>query len=286
MTPLVTETPLLFSQTNIVDESFHPENGENYSLSLLINDTAVSWSVLDRKRNKVIALKNKIFTDDISSLKEDKLIKDVNYRSVHVAEINKHSTLIPAGLYEKGDEIKYFDFNFSPGTDMDFFADGLKGENIINVFACNKNTVETFRRFFSNVIFHHFSTPLIDVILLSSLSSSEKRMYLHVQKTSCEVIVTNGKKLLLYNSFPVTDFNECAYFTMFVMEQLHLNHAETELTLLGEVTSGSELISILSTYIGKVSLGKRPSMFEYSYGFNELPGHLYYPLISQHLCAL
>ena len=73
---------------------------------------------------------------------------------------------------------------------------------------------------------------------------------------------------------------------MFVMEQLHLNHAETELALLGEITSGSELISILTAYIGKVSLGKRPPMFEYSYGFNELPGQLHYPLISQHLCAL
>src|SRR5262249_35643901 len=156
----------------------------------------------------------------------------------------------------------------TPG-DMELFADKLKGENIINVFACSKNTIETFRKLFSNVIFHHFSTPLLDGILLSSRSSGEKKMYLHVQKTSCEVIVTNGKKLLLYNSFPVTDFNECAYYTMFVMEQLHLNHAETELILLGEITLDSELIAIFSSYIGKVSLGKRPSMFEYSYGFNE-----------------
>jgi hypothetical protein len=286
MNPLVAEASSLLSQINIVDESFRPENGGDYFLSVLVNGNTLSWSVMDRRRNKVIALKSKSFTSEISLLKEDALISGVNYRSVHVAEVNKHSTLIPAGLYEKGDEEKYLNFNSPSGTDMDFFADRLKAENIINIFACSKNTADIFRKIFSNLVFHHFSTPLIDGILLSSLSSNEKKIYLHVQKTSCEVIVTDGKKLLLYNSFPVTDFNECAYYTMFVMEQLHLNHSETELTLLGEITSGSELISILSAYIGKVSLGKRPSMFEYSYGFNELPGQLHYPLISQHLCAL
>lgn len=271
-----------------MDESFRPENGDSYSLSILVNGSAVSWSVMDRKRNKVIALKSKSFPSESSfaDLKNDALISGVNYRGVHVAEVNKFSTLVPAGLFEKGDEAKYLNFNSAADAGVELFADKLKGENIINVFACSKNTFENFRTLFSNVAFHHFSTPLIDSMLLSSSSSDEKKIYLHVQKTSCEIIVTNGKKLLLYNSFPVTDFNECAYYTMFVMEQLHLNHAETELIMLGEITSGSELISILSAYIGKVSLGKRPSMFEYSYGFNELPSQLHYPLISQHLCAL
>src|SRR5688572_19536015 len=192
MNPLTSDTSLFLFQTNIVDESFRPENGENYSLSILVNGIAVSWSVMDRKRNKVIALKSKNFTSEISSLKEDELINGVNYRSVHVAEVNKHSTLIPAGLYEKGDEEKYLNFNSPAANDMELFADRLKAENIINVLACSKNTADTFKKLFSNVVFHHFSTPLIDGILLSSQSSSEKKIYLHIQKTSCEVIVTNG----------------------------------------------------------------------------------------------
>jgi hypothetical protein len=293
MNPLIAETSPLYSQANVVDESFHPENGENYFLSVLVNGDSVSWSVMDRKRNKVIALKNKSFTSEISSpeasflsaLKNDELIGGVNYRSVHVAEVNKFSTLVPAGLFEKGDEEKYLDFNSAAGKNMKMFADRLKGESIVNVFAMDKNIVDSCRQLFPNAVFHHFSTPLIDGILLSSPSSNEKKIHLHIQKTSCEVVVTDGKKLLLYNSYPVTEVNECAYYTMFVMEQLHLNHSETELELLGEITPASELISLLSNYVGKVSLGKRPAMFEYSYGFNEIPGHLYYPLISQHLCA-
>ena len=72
---------------------------------------------------------------------------------------------------------------------------------------------------------------------------------------------------------------------MFVSEQLKLNHSELELNLLGEITGESEIEKLLSQYIGNVVFGKRPSMFEYSYGFNELPSHYYFPLISQHLCA-
>ena len=281
----LSETSLLLSQAIIVDESFSPEKGENYFLSVIVNDHAVSWSVMDRKRNKVIALKSKNFTS-ISALKDDELVNGVSYHSVHVSEVNNLSTLIPAGLFEAGDEKKYLDFNALAGNELDFFSDRMKGESIVNVFACHKTTVDSFRKLFPGSVFHHYSTPLIDGILISSASTDSKKMHVHVQRTSCEVVVTQGKKLLLYNSFPVADLNECAYYTMFVMEQLNLNHAGTELVLLGEITPRSELITILSAYIGNVSLGKRPSAFEYSYGFNELHGHLHYPLLSQHLCAL
>lgn len=292
MNPLIAETSLLLSH-DIVDESFRTENGGNYFLSVLVNGNIVSWSVMDRKRNKVIALKSKSFdaraqshNESFSNLKKDELIDGVSYHSVHVSFVNKYSTLVPAGLFEKGDEAKYLGFNSTAETNMELFADRLKGENIVNVFACKKSTVEIFEKLFPGAVFHHFSTPLLDAVLLSSPSSDEKKIHLHVQNASCELVVTHGKRLLLYNSFPVTEINECAYYAMFVMEQLHLNHAETELTLLGEISSGSELITVLSAYIGKVSWGKRPAMFEYSYGFNELPGHFHYTLISQHLCAL
>src|SRR5689334_21172708 len=123
MNPLVADTSLFFSQSNIMDESFRPENGADYFLSVLVNNNAVSWSAMDRKRNKVIALKSKNFDGEISSLKDDELIRGVSYRSVHIAEVNKYSTLIPAGLYEKGDEKKYLDLNSPSGTDAAFFTD-------------------------------------------------------------------------------------------------------------------------------------------------------------------
>jgi hypothetical protein len=198
---------------------------------------------------------------------------------------NRFSTLIPEGLFEKGDEEKYLRFNLSPENKMTVLSDKLKSEAIVNVFGVPESLADAVRKNFGQAVIHHFSTPLIEGILLSSSAANEKKMFLHLQKNSCEIIVTQGKRLILYNSFPCSETEECAYYVMFVAEQLKLNHQTLELNLLGDVGKDSAIENLLSQYIGNDVFGNRPSMFEYSYGFNDLPSHYYFPLISQHLCA-
>jgi len=292
MNPLVTEShEILHSRTSIVDESFSPEKGANYFLSIMVGDDSISWSVLDRKRNKVIVLKSKPAEESLIGVSLSHLLKthetlaEVQYRSVHVSVVNRFSTLIPSGLYEKGDEEKYFGFNISPEKKLLVMTNKLKTDGMVNVFGVAEPIAEAIKNSFPHSTLHHFSTPLIDGILLSASASHEKKMFLHLQKNSCEIVVTHGKKLILYNSFPCSETEECAYYVMFVAEQLKLNHSELELNLLGEIAKESVIKKLLSQYIGNVIFCKRPSMFEYSYDFNELPSHFYFPLISQHLCA-
>jgi hypothetical protein len=272
-----------------VDESFSPEKGADYFLSVMLGRDSISWCVLDRKRNKAIVLQNKPSEDGLTGaqlsqfLKSDETLSGVSFRSVHVSVVNRLSTLIPSGLYEKGDEEKYLNFNVASEKNITM-ADKLKADAMVNVFGISENLYDAVKKSLPQAVIHHFSTPFIEGILLSA-SSNEKKMFLHLQKNSCEIIVSQGKKLLLCNSFPCTEAEECTYFVMFVAEQLQLNLSELELILLGNISKESAIENLLSQYIGNVTFGKRPSMFEYSYGFNDLPSHLFFPLISQHLCA-
>ncbi|MBK5284286.1 MAG: DUF3822 family protein [Bacteroidia bacterium] len=292
MNPVIAEKfGTLNQQVFIVDESFSPEKGGDYFLSVMLGNADISWCVLDRKRNKVLVLKSKPADENLMGvslaqlLKTDETLAGVQYRSVHVSVVNRFSTLIPAGLFEKGDEEKYIKFNATIEGNMIAYSDKLKAEAIVNSFYMPEALAETVRKNFGYAVLHHFSTPLIEGILMSSSSSSEKKVFLHLQNKSCEIIVTQGKKLVLYNSFPCSEVQECVYYVMFVAEQLNLNHPTLELNLLGEIVKNSAVENLLSQYIGNVIFGNRPSMFEYSYGFIDLPTHLYFPLISQHLCA-
>lgn len=292
MNPLIEESQsIIHLQSDIVDESFSPEKGADYFLSFMLGNNSMSWSVLDRKRNKVIVLKSKPAEESLIGVSLSKLLKSevtlagVQYRSVHVSVVNRMSTLIPSGLFEKGDEEKYLHFNSSPDKNMIALSDKLKADGIVNVFGIEENVADSVRNNFSQAMIHHFSTPLIEGILLSASATAEKKMFLHLQKNSCEIVVVQGKKVILYNSFPCSEAEECAYYVMFIAEQLKLNLSELELNLLGEIAKDSAIENLLSQYIGNVVFGNRPSMFEYSYGFNKLPSHFYFPLISQHLCA-
>ena len=292
MNPLIAESQsIIHSLASIVDESFSPEKGADYFLSVMLGNNSISWCVLDRKRNKALVLKSKPAEENLIGvslsqlLKTDDTLSGVQYRSVHVSVVNRFSTLIPAGLFEKGDEEKYMRFNVKPENKMNVLSDKLKAEAIVNVFSVQETLSDAVRKTFGQAVIHHFSTPLIEGILLSSSASNEKKMFLHLQKKSCEIVVVQGKKLILYNSFPCSETEECAYYVMFVADQLKLNHQTLELNLLGDITKDSAIENLLSQYIGNIVFGSRPSMFEYSYGFNDMPPHYYFPLISQHLCA-
>ncbi|HLG35438.1 MAG TPA: DUF3822 family protein [Bacteroidia bacterium] len=292
MNPLVAESfGTLNQQASIVDESFTPEKGGDYFLSVMLGNNNIAWSVLDRKRNKLLVLKSKPVEENLIGvslsqlMKTDETLLGVQYRSVHVSVVNRFSTMIPSGLYEKGDEEKYFGFNISPEKNMLVMTDKLKADGMVNVFGVAEPLAEAIKNSFPHSTLHHFSTPLIEGILLSASASNEKKMFLHLQKSSCEIVVSQGKKLVLYNSFPCSETEECAYYVMFVAEQLKLNHQTLELNLLGDIAKDSAIENLLSQYIGNVIFGNRPAMFEYSYGFNDLPSHYYFPLISQHLCA-
>jgi len=292
MNPLIAE-PIAFlnQQASIVDESFSPDKGGDYFLSVMLGSGNIAWCVLDRKKNKVLALKRKPADEILMGvslaqlLKSDETLAGVQYRSVHVSIVNRFSTLIPAGLFERGDEEKYLKFNTSTEDKLTAFYDKLKGEAIVNVFNIPEIIAETVRKNFGHAIIHHFSTALIEGILLSPSVPNEKKMFLHIQNKSCEIVVTQGKKLIFYNSFPCTEEQECVYYVMFVAEQLKLNLRTLDLELLGDIAKDSAIENLLSQYIGNVVFGNRPAMFEYSYGFNDIPSHLFFPLISQHLCA-
>jgi len=50
MNPLIAEASLLLPTQMWWMKVLARENGENYFLSVMVNDNSVSWSVMDRKR--------------------------------------------------------------------------------------------------------------------------------------------------------------------------------------------------------------------------------------------
>src|SRR5947209_5111032 len=76
MNPLIAESQsILHQQTNIVDESFSPEKGGDYFLSVMLGSDSISWCVLDRKRNKVIVLKSKPTEEGLIGVSLSQLLK-------------------------------------------------------------------------------------------------------------------------------------------------------------------------------------------------------------------
>lgn len=278
---------------SIVDESFVQDNSKDYSLYLEIGLDVFSFCILDGVRNKFIALKvfpiNKAYNDivlceKVNEIYEQNELLKHPYKNVSLSFVSNKYTLMPAPLFEKDKASVYLGFNHAVDQNETVSSDYIKNIDTHAVFSIPKTVEELLNKLFPQIQVHHFVSPLIDSIISQYKNQSkERKVFVHVQSSHFEVIVTEGKKLLFFNTFQHQTSEDFIYYLLFVCEQLHLNPEELDLVLLGEIEKNSALYQILFKYIRNISFGGRSENAEYCYKFDTIPTHFYYSLLSQSL---
>ncbi len=277
---------------SIVDESFVQDNSKDYSLYLEIGFDVFSFCILDSVRNKFIVLKmfpiQKAYNDVVLCEKvheifeQNELLKS-SYKNISASFVNNKYTLMPAPLFEKEKAYTYLSFNHTVEESETVSSDYIKNIDTYVVFSIPKAIADLLNKLFPQVQVHHFVSPLIESVISQYKNQSKRKVFVHVQSSHFEVIVTEGKKLVFFNTFQHQTSEDFIYYLLFVCEQLHLNPEELELVLIGEIEKNSALYQILFKYIRNISFGSRNENNEYSYKFDTIPSHFYYSLLSQSL---
>jgi len=279
--------PSLHPNFEVIDESFSPEAKAGYHLSILAGTDQLACSVLDIQANKFIAIQELQFENDDSFKSTCDLLKQQGsdsfysgeYSSVTAALVHPLSTLIPVPLFDPESSDNYLQFNH--GKDVGTAAHDLIPEtDAQNVYALPENIDAIIKRAFPNVQVCHFSTTLLESLLVQHKNSTEQQIFVHLLPTRLCVTVLNEGKLILYNTYPHKTKEDVVYYILFVMEQLKLNAEKIPLSLYGEIQKSSEVFKLLEKYVKDVQFGSRPKNINYSLKFQEIPGHYYYNLFN------
>ncbi len=284
-----------FSVISICDETFTKENAAGCHLAIEMGYDSLSFAAVDAKRNKYVFLQSytlkKVlgFETLISELKhlfETKDFLRYSYKSIGVGFITNKFTLVPTPLFDESNKEIYLNFNHTIDAQEEVVLhDALKNTDGVLLFAIPKKVLTAVESLFKKAIVKHQSSSLIDLLVLQHKNATAKKVTVHIQASHFELIVTQGKKLLFFNSFKYQSTEDFIYYVLFVYEQLNLNPEEQELVLCGEIEKNSAIYSILHKYIRTVSFIRRPEQIEYSYGFNTVANHFYYNVLSQYLCV-
>jgi hypothetical protein len=204
---------------------------------------------------------------------------------VHVAIANVPVTLVPAAVYEESTRYKYLAFNHTLEALTRIQSDPIKAIDAWNIYAMPQATYELMQRYFPGFTLHHCSTALLTAVLAQFKHTVEKTLILHIQQEGFEIVVTENNRLNYYNAFKHQSPEDLMYFLMFVCEEVKLNPEQIEVVLIGELEKKSAIYGLLFKYFRNLRFGERSDSFKYSYGFDELPKHFYYNLLSQPLCV-
>lgn len=290
---MVTELKNRLTQVNsFIDEAFDVKNISNFHLVLQVGTDGLLATVLDREKNKYIAFEyysfqNVFETDLVTELfdlaAKDSRIINQRYKTVSCSLVNSTSTLVPTALFEDDRRAMYLKFNATLEGNELVLSDDIKNLDAKNVFAIPFSLKAKLDSTYNRISYHHFSSGLIEDVLVQNKNLSKKKLVVHVQPSHFEAIVVEGKKLLFYNTFSHHSAEDFIYYLLFVCEQLQLNPETIETVLIGEVEKSSAIYAITQKYIRHIAFGERTDHSDYSYQLQTFPKHFYYSLFNNFL---
>lgn len=290
---MVTELKNRLTQTHsFIDEAFDPKQIADYRLLLQIGNDGLLATVFDKEKNKFIAFEaygfQQVFDAELAgelfelAVKESKIIRQ-KYKAVSCAVVNHLSTLVPTALFEDNRRSMYLKFNVGLQGNELVMAEDLKNLESKNVFAIPFSLKAKLDYLFSTISYHHFSSALIEQVMLQNKNQTQKKLVVHVQPSHFEVMVVEGKKLLFYNTFNHHSPEDFIYYLLFVCEQLHLNTETTETLFIGEIDRTSAIYAMTQKYIRTIRFGERTDNAAFSYQLQSIPKHFYFSLFNTSL---
>lgn len=178
----------------------------------------------------------------------------LDFSTVEVLHQNNLATVVPNEYFDENQLTRYLENNIKI-LKTDFIAfDDVPTINAKNVYVPYVNINNFMFQHFGEFEYRHYKTVLIEKLL--SINDDKKNMFVNVDAAFLDIIVIDGKKLILNNTFEYETKEDFLYYILFVAEQLELETDEFPLYFTGNITPTSNLYQITSEYIKNIDFLK------------------------------
>jgi hypothetical protein len=279
----------------IIDESFHHRERSDFDLFLYFDQESIVLSAWSSADHTLTALEI-IPTSGISDLADTVRLSDLLNNSVLGKDVTgyhhrilfsgiRNATLTPNALFLANEVRLQHSFSVPISDNSKEFTDELRIADARTIYSVPKDLEANFSRVIGQYDLFHSSTAFIESQLLKNRNRSEQNCSVIIHSQYFELLVTNGKQLLLYNTFDIENNDSVLYYLLFCCEQLDLNPETLLLELSGSIDNTSTIYSTLSDYFRNISFGEGPNEIKLSYRFYESPVHHYYPVLNFQACV-
>jgi hypothetical protein len=298
--PLLVDNPVTPSvkeaaNISIFDESLLTEHDKKYDLLVTVDHRFIGLSIVDSKERKFYAFEAYHFQQSLSTEQlaqkiavlpnQSNILKEVDFTNVSVQVVNRNYTFVPSVLYREENIRQYYFLNHSMNSAIEIKADTVRAYDLINVFSVSETILSALKKIFTRFTCRHHLSSLLEAVRMENSRDEHKNISLHFHSGFIDLIVTEGRKLLLCNTFSYKSPEDALYYLLFVCEQLSINTEKITVTIFGELEKGAALHHLFDQYFRNISFSQRPKSATFTYGFDAIPEHFYFSVFSQILNA-
>jgi hypothetical protein len=244
----------------------------NQELSIQVSLSGLSFCILQKDTKTISFLKHVIFEKKLNPFEVLDSLKVIfhneehlksNFDSVYVTHVNELSTLVPKPFFNEENLADYLKFN-SKILKTDFITfDDIVINDMVNIYVPFVNINNFIYDKYGSFTFKHFSTVLIENILVIEKNSEDIKVYANISSDHFEIIIVQKGKLLIYNTFEYNTKEDFIYYLLFTTEQLQLNPETFQLVFLGDIDNNNQLYTLAYNYVRNISFGNRYDSYNY-----------------------
>jgi len=257
----------------------------NKSLSIQFSLDGFSFCIRDISSKEIISFTSyefdrtlatpELLLEKVSSIFIDDKTLQSDFKEINVIHQNNLSTIVPSEYFDPKELKNYLGYNIKTLANDYITHDDFTKLDAKNIYIPFVNLNNYLFQNFGSFEYKHHSTILIDKLLDHSKHNLHQVFYVNVYKNHINIIITQGDKLILYNSFDYQTEVDFIYYILFVAEQLEMNPDEFPLVFLGDIDNESTYYDITYKYVRNVDFIKTTSdFFTDSEEFNEYSNYI------------
>lgn len=224
-------------RTDIADTNFK-------KLSIQVSLNGLSFCVADTVSQQVVQADTLRFQEEclpeklvhhLKALFQKYRIDEMKFDEVSVIHRNTLFGLVPKPLFDPNALSDYLKFNTKLFANDTLAFDEFDHEDLVNVYVPYTNVNNYIYELFGEFTFFHDATIIISTLLNNADNKENPICYVHVSDTQLDICILDGKKLLLYNSFPYETKEDFTYYVLFVLEQMELEVSTVHVKFFGAI---------------------------------------------------
>ncbi len=261
----------------------------NNSLSILITQDGLSYSVYDISDNKIQILVSMQFSnatnkfDEIEKFFASENISDFNFENINVVYATKKVTIVPDAIFDEDYAKTIFATNHKINDDEEIkFSKLSKSESVI-IYSVERKLIEFLDKLLSNYTLYPQSFPFIETNLTKTKISempNRQRMLVQVFEDFFEILIIDKAQIVNYNTYNYKSANDILYFIVNTFEQLGLSQNDCEVDFTGFIEQDSIVVIYLKKFVRTVYFESINRDYKHFYRFQEFAPHYFFNFLN------
>lgn len=260
----------------LFDETLDINATENYELSVIANQSEISFCILDTLRNKFVMLRSyEPENDDLydTSQMESIISKDDfltrQYKKRNIISTSSKTTLVPESLFDETKKIDYFTFNFPYADDQKIISNKVDNQGLYIIFSLPEDYLELINVAFPGERVVHQLKPLIHNINYNRKPLFTNNIHVHLEKYYLHLIISDQNSLRFCNSFDYRTITDIQYYLIYVLKRLNISMEEI-VFFSGKIIKKEEITNAFAGYLNNIRFVVPSGNYTLSYVLNDV----------------